>query len=415
MSFIKEVSIGNNVYDIRDKNALNTSNISNCLLEIPQDIKLELNNGTLTLKAGSKVYIPNGFESDGATKKFDVVNIQSDITVDSPYTNEPIFIYYRNNAIEQAANNAQCSGTSNTVNYGYWYDTTNNFIKRINAGEAVYPGVSFPLTIINASNGSWVSIDQVFNGFGYIGSTVFALPGVKGRIPNGRNADGSLKSIEFTTSSVLTHTYTDSRTATIVLRTSDGISAYTDTIYDEENNITKNTSGNNQDACHCGKVVYSSGKVTSFTPKTVFHALDYNDKSTISGWSMPSSRYIDLTLGASGSTYTAPANGWFSLWLKDNMHSQGRIVLRNEITKFGYGIGVNNNMAGYTDLNCPVSKGTIVTIYYEGTTAPSSYLFRFIYAEGEYYNPVSSSNSDGHDTIIPDLGGGETGPEEPLL
>ena len=26
---------------------------------------------------------------------------------------------------------------------------------------------------------------------------------------------------------------------------------------------------------------------------------------------MPSSRYIDLTLGASGSTYTAPANGWF--------------------------------------------------------------------------------------------------------
>ena len=33
---------------------------TNCLTEIPQDITLELNNGTLTLKAGSKVYVPNG-------------------------------------------------------------------------------------------------------------------------------------------------------------------------------------------------------------------------------------------------------------------------------------------------------------------------------------------------------------------
>lgn len=47
---------------------------------IPQDIKLELNNGTLTLKAGSRVYVPNGFESDGTTPKFILKTIQSDIT-----------------------------------------------------------------------------------------------------------------------------------------------------------------------------------------------------------------------------------------------------------------------------------------------------------------------------------------------
>ena len=34
--------------------------ITNCITAIPQDIKLELNNGSLTVKAGSKVYIPNG-------------------------------------------------------------------------------------------------------------------------------------------------------------------------------------------------------------------------------------------------------------------------------------------------------------------------------------------------------------------
>ncbi len=36
-------------------------------------------------------------------------------------------------------------------------------------------------------------------------------------------------------------------------------------------------------------------------------------KSLLSGLGMPSNRYIDLTLGASGATYTAPANGYIFL------------------------------------------------------------------------------------------------------
>lgn len=44
--------------DFFQSNLLNYT--TNRILEIPQDIKLELNNGTLTLKAGSKVYVPNG-------------------------------------------------------------------------------------------------------------------------------------------------------------------------------------------------------------------------------------------------------------------------------------------------------------------------------------------------------------------
>ena len=34
-------------------------------------------------------------------------------------------------------------------------------------------------------------------------------------------------------------------------------------------------------------------------------------KSQIAGHGMPSSNYVDLTLGASGATYTAPASGYF--------------------------------------------------------------------------------------------------------
>ena len=43
------------------KNSVVGQHISNYIRYINQDIKLELNDGTLTLKAGSKVYVPNGF------------------------------------------------------------------------------------------------------------------------------------------------------------------------------------------------------------------------------------------------------------------------------------------------------------------------------------------------------------------
>lgn len=41
----------------------------------------------------------------------------------------------------------------------------------------------------------------------------------------------------------------------------------------------------------------------------------------LSGLGMPSSKYIDLTLGASGTTYTAPANGWVNMRGSINFNS----------------------------------------------------------------------------------------------
>ena len=58
--------------DFFQSNLLNYT--TNRILEIPQDIKLELNNGTLTLKAGSKVYVPNG------AGVFDVYSFPSDVS-----------------------------------------------------------------------------------------------------------------------------------------------------------------------------------------------------------------------------------------------------------------------------------------------------------------------------------------------
>ena len=59
MAFSFHTDLGYN-FEAIDNLALSHRNISNCVLEIPQDIKLELVDGVLTLKEGSKVYVPNG-------------------------------------------------------------------------------------------------------------------------------------------------------------------------------------------------------------------------------------------------------------------------------------------------------------------------------------------------------------------
>lgn len=97
-----------------------------------------------------------------------------------------------------------------------------------------------------------------------------------------------------------------------------------------------------------------------------------------SGIGFPSSRYEDLTLGASGTTYTAPANGWFTI----NKHGTS-----GQIAAF------DNRDAGdvtwiaclsiETDcrISCPAKKGDNVVLWY--TASGTTNFFRFVYAEGE--------------------------------
>lgn len=268
------------------------TNITNCVTEIPQDIKLELKDGALTLKAGSKVYVPNGFESDGTTKKFDEVIVSTDKILTGSWgtPNEKMFLYYRNNSLMRMSVRRSVSGESDTYTEAavhFWYDTTNNIMIEINAeGEVVQENYSLPLCIFTAkgdNTASVTSIDQVFNGFGYIGSTVFALPGVKGLIPNGRNADGSLKNLLSINNSVQIYTLLSSETKEnipIYVKRNGLIFRALNHIYDEKNNFNLNFGDINY--CYVGPYVsYTNGKITSLTLKTVFHAVDYNDFSDL--------------------------------------------------------------------------------------------------------------------------------------
>ena len=95
--------------------------------------------------------------------------------------------------------------------------------------------------------------------------------------------------------------------------------------------------------------------------------------------SMPSGKYIDLTLGASGTTYTAPANGWFD-FNKASSATQQYFVLTNMTTGFvKTRIAVQN-----TEAVCdffPVGKGEVVKI--DWSVAGPLTSFRFYYAQGE--------------------------------
>ena len=197
----------------------NTGRITNCITKIPQDIKLELNSdGTLTVKAGSKVWYPNGKRS--GNNVFGSVTLREDkvLTTDDTEGESFVFVSLTGMGVNLALTSKCSSGPSapsGADSGSRWYDTANNFIRALNddGSTSGANAQSFPIAIIESSGGKITAINQVFNGFGYIGTTVFGLPGVKVLMPNGRNADGTLKNLEITTNSVVlnstTQTYID--------------------------------------------------------------------------------------------------------------------------------------------------------------------------------------------------------------
>lgn len=248
-------------YNLQDLDtAVNYNNITNCITKIPQDIKLESSEGMFKLHEGSKVYTPNG----------NITNISADVTRKSQ-NNTVIFYSLSQNTLAFANFSIMYSGpASQEPTEGNWvfYNTETNTIYSNDGRE-------FTLPLGYTDNTGEL---HVFNGFGYIGNNIFALPGVKGLIPNGFNTDGSLNSIEFTTTSVLTN-------SNIVSANNDDLRLNANTIGVGKLNYDIATNKNyNSDAsvirtvALVGKVSSdSTGRITSLTPNTAFHAVDYNE------------------------------------------------------------------------------------------------------------------------------------------
>ena len=98
-------------------------------------------------------------------------------------------------------------------------------------------------------------------------------------------------------------------------------------------------------------------------------------KAKCAGYPMPSSTYVDLTLGASGTSYTAPANGWYAF-------SKAASTSGQYVVGVSGGIHVlDSGATGATPrIAIPVAKGESCIISY--TASGATNFFRFVYAEG---------------------------------
>lgn len=318
---------------------------SNCITVIPQDIKLELNSGVLTLKAGSKIRVPNG------VGVFDEVTTTTDLTYSSGWSNTQFFVYlYQNTLVIREVNITESGAASSlTSQYRSWYDSTNNLVKWTDdSGSTWVSGYSFPLAIISTDASSIISIDQIFNGWGYIGQHAFMFPGVKGLIPNGRNDDGTAKNITITTDSIYVVSIVGMVSKISYLSSSGqligwGEGAYyqQDTEpsspvvnahwYDTRSNYMKRY---NTDHWEAIDILYVGGlvktgtntSISSFKPRSVFRALDVKDlafaKSEIQSNSLSVTgsdaiNSILTTTGISKGTdgYVKLGNGLIIQWL----------------------------------------------------------------------------------------------------
>lgn len=360
--------------------------ITNCITEILQDIKLEINNGAITLKAGSKVYNGNGVLKTTTTdissananydgqvlialsKDFDVLLtgfVPGETVSELPTSAASFKIYY------------------NTTDKKCYLDTTDGWQE-----------CSLPIALGTSTVSSWVSIDQVFNGFGFIGSTIFALPGVKGLSPNGNDSLTGIKknniiSIEniltYTCPNITANVILDLYANKIAINSQAFDKPTTDLIFfDEINNYNYAGLGISNDIW-VGSARIENGKIVLFNPKHPISLVDKNNSSWVAQQAMPSKKYINLELGISGTVYTAVANGYIQLVKQATAANQYLVAYDTNLpstTVDENTIAIKWSTSGVNDvLYFPVRKGQQFIIGY--TFGGQTIAFRLIFAQGE--------------------------------
>ena len=123
-------------------------------------------------------------------------------------------------------------------------------------------------------------------------------------------------------------------------------------------------------------VATNTGAITSLKDAANFTS---TGKNAIAHMSMPSSKYDDLTLGASGATYTAPADGWLFL-NKIQGTANTRIEMYNQSsTQRTLCIG-SSSTGQWIYGSIQAKKDDVIEVVYSVTGSTNA--FKFIYAQG---------------------------------
>ncbi len=426
-----ETAINDGVSAISNvSNALKQNQITNCLLEVPQRVKVRLDGTSLVFEAGSVVIVPYGTSAptmeigdtlnggeivdiswDGS-KLFYYVRYEQDKT--STYTptssyNDNVFARSNGSVIFRGVLASYSGDSAPTIssNYALWYDTANNIVKHTeNQGQTWENYLSLPFCIAGVTQSVGItSLENIFNGVGFIGSTVWIDKGVKALIPNGRNADGSLKNIEYTTSKIIP-TQTNIGTRLYLYRILDGWETLVRSEYiyiqDEQPDAADfDYTGTNAwfspgenywriyenggwqivpvlsyAYIDCGNTIAEFYRPVSFKTKQAFRAVDYNDTEFIAHQAMPSETIVNLSVGASGATYTAPADGYVTVYGRANSSNDAYLDLMSSNFRYiSHAYTQNTGLA----ITIPVAKSCIFKLSYLNINISAAY---FTYANG---------------------------------
>lgn len=267
----------------------NSCNVTNCIIAVPQRVKYTLLNGVLTIKSGTVIVIPDGFEADGVTRKFLYKTLQTDISeVLTGATVTKRFQFIGNNGtrcISYNAANIYSGPTPPTAaNSQVWFDTSSNRIKhRANAATEDWRTDYLSLPLISGAykNGTgYTVINDVFNGMGYIGSTVWVDKGVKGLAPNYRNPDGTFSNmlLEVSILQLWTNSSENLTNSYYCIAPNGTITRQTPATYNQDKNINLNSSNKEVVILPFAICNVTDGVITSFNK---FSALALASKSDL--------------------------------------------------------------------------------------------------------------------------------------
>lgn len=127
------------------------------------------------------------------------------------------------------------------------------------------------------------------------------------------------------------------------------------------------------------KIMLNGVQMPLMNDETSGMMLSNNDTTFITQQVMPGSKYVSLTLGASGATYIAPANGYFSIDGQGPNWVDVAIIYPN--LNYGYCFA-SRSSDKYCRITVPVSAGSQCQILFD-TAFTNLISFNFIYAEGE--------------------------------
>lgn len=409
-----------------DSTLINSPYLTNRILEVNTvyDSKIETDyNTVLTVKAGAKLAYPNGFEQDGTTPHFDTLTVPNDMSWPiSSMSNGTYLLFPSFDFVVNYRLIANChSGTSDTGSGTTFYDTTLNTLTSHNIGGDVR--VTLPVAEVTITSNVITDL-KIFTHTAYIGNSMFLLP-LKCIYSIGKRVDGTYKNVVYNVDKVYVKTLATSANGNFDIGfdipSSSNYSLYDEnTLQDPDQYIsyfgaytyclyTSNkviypsagnvcwynpTTGQTRSINSGGTIsttIYGSfrparctitnGKITTFWNQTDELNVNSYSRSQMSAISMPSDRYIDLTLGANNTKYTSIASGEVFLRMNGGGVNTGYVALyyideNNALTAANQNYGTGDN-----GVSLRVTKGQRFGIGYASTATLKQ--FRFFYAEGE--------------------------------